>query len=106
MLFLIMVVIGYKIDNFEYNNRNVVINSNMKNEVVFFYEDNCKNCQRIFPVVYFAGLINKRIIFVNLNGKANRKYIKEFHLNEVPTFIGKNREYVGNDIRKVLELIK
>jgi len=51
--------------------------------------------------------MQKNIRFINLNQKANRKYISKYSLKEVPTVIqltnGKEKaRFVGNEVEKYL----
>lgn len=104
-LFLIYIFF-YSSKSNEQENTNVEISRTFsKNEIVIFYEDTCPDCQKIYPLFYLSKLINKKVILINLNGKRNRHYIRDFHLNIVPTIIHGNQEYSGTKIEKILKII-
>lgn len=104
-LFLIYIFF-YSSKSNEQENTNVEISRTFsKNEIMIFYEDTCPDCQKIYPLFYLSKLINKKVVLINLNGKRNRHYIRDFHLNIVPTIIHGNQEYSGTKIEKILKII-
>lgn len=104
-LFLIYIFF-YSSKSNEQENTNVEISRIFsKNEIMIFYEDTCPDCQKIYPLFYLSKLINKKIVLINLNGKRNRHYIRDFHLTIVPTIIHGNQEYSGTKIEKILKII-
>lgn len=104
-LFLIYIFF-YSSKSNEQENTNVEISRTFsKNEIMIFYEDTCPDCQKIYPLFYLSKLINKKIVLINLNGKRNRHYIRDFHLTIVPTIIYGNQEYSGTKIEKILKII-
>lgn len=104
-LFLICIFF-YSSKSNEQENTNVEISRTFsKNEIMIFYEDTCPDCQKIYPLFYLSKLINKKVVLINLNGKRNRHYIRDFHLTIVPTIIYGNQEYSGTKIEKILKII-
>lgn len=104
-LFLIYIFF-YSSKSNEQENTNVEISRIFsKNEIMIFYEDTCPDCQKIYPLFYLSKLINKKVVLINLNGKRNRHYIRDFHLTIVPTIIHGNQEYSGTKIEKILKII-
>lgn len=75
------------------------------NNILVFYEDSCSDCQKVYPLLYLNKLINKRVILINLNGKRNKQYIREYGLTSVPTIIHGNQEYSGTKIEEILKII-
>lgn len=87
--------------NFVEKKQNVVTIDKKKNKTLFFYRDDCKDCQKVFHHVYWKNVFNKNIEFVNMNQKMNRKYIKEYDLKSVPSFVNKNEIYSGTKISDI-----
>lgn len=81
-----------------------------KKEVLFFYRDDCMYCHEIYPyIAKQKALTNKRITFINLKTHANRKYIKEFNLTQVPALVGvknhKVEHYIGTSREKIKQFL-
>lgn len=89
-------------------NRSVQVIPKEATEDVLFYKDTCPDCQKVYNEFFFKKYImQKNIRFINLNQKANRKYISKYSLKEVPTVIqltnGKEKaRFVGNEVEKYL----
>lgn len=49
-------------------------------------------------------MFHRDIEFINLNQEKNRKYIDEYNIHTVPTFIYKNKAYAGTNMDKIKEL--
>lgn len=75
--------------------------STTKNETIVFYREDCKDCQKVFPYLYFADVTGRNLKFVNLNNQKNRRYIDEYQLESVPTFVKKNMRYSGTGIDEI-----
>lgn len=83
--------------------QDVVQLQNIDQEVVFFYRDDCPDCQKIFNQVYLSGAASGDQINVNLKQEKNRKYISSYNIDQVPTIIHKGKRYVGvKEINKFL----
>ena len=77
-----------------------------KNTTLVFYRDDCKDCQKIFLDVYLQKISGQRVILINMNNPTNRKYISQYTLYSVPTFVKNSQRYVGTDIKKINQLIR
>nr|WP_207702647.1 thioredoxin domain-containing protein [Enterococcus sp. 665A]MBO1340288.1 thioredoxin [Enterococcus sp. 665A] len=75
------------------------------NKTIFFYRDDCSDCKKVFPIVYFNRISNKNVILVNMNNPTNRKYISKFELKSVPTFAKGDNQYVGIDQEQVKKIL-
>lgn len=81
-----------------------------KKEVLFFYRDDCMYCHEIYPYVAKQKvLMDKKITFVNLKAHANRKYIKEFNLTQVPALVRvknhKAEHYIGTSKAQIKQFL-
>ncbi|KZU18644.1 thioredoxin [Companilactobacillus farciminis] len=76
-------------------------------ETLFFYRDDCADCQSIFHQVYWQDKLTKQdVLFINMNQPANRKYIEKYHLTAVPTFINAdNQRYSGTNLDKIEKVV-
>lgn len=96
----------------ENNRQSVVIKK--KQSVLFFYRDDCGDCQKIFEQVYNLSQKNPgKVQFINTNNKKNHeKYLTKYSVKYVPTFIAldENGEevsrYTGTDSEKIAEQLK
>ena len=84
----------------------VPIKSIDKDKIQLFYRDDCPDCKKIFKQVYLHNLINHDVQFINLNQEKNRKYIDEYNIHTVPTFIHENEAYAGTQKEKIKEILK
>ncbi|BDX42666.1 MULTISPECIES: thioredoxin domain-containing protein [Enterococcus] len=76
-------------------------------KTLFFYRDDCSDCQSIFHQVYWRDkLTNQDVLFINMNQPANRKYIEKYNLTAVPTFINAdNQRYSGTNLDKIEKVV-
>ncbi|CAM3195198.1 Thioredoxin [Lactobacillus bombicola] len=78
---------------------------------IFFYRDNCSDCQSVLPyMVLQKDILHKNIQFVNTNQIKNRHFIAEYKLESVPTFIhskfGKEtKRYSGVNLEKISDTL-
>lgn len=98
-----------EVKNFENSRKFVAIKK--EKSVLFFYRDNCPDCQKIFAQVYTASKIQK-VQFINTNNLENRdKYLGKYNIEYVPTFIvtdknGKEQtRYTGTDSKKIKKIL-
>lgn len=84
----------------------VPIKSIDKDKIQLFYRDDCPDCKKIFIQIYLHNLINRDVQFINLNQEKNRKYIDEYNIHTVPTFIHENEAYAGTQKEKIKEILK
>ncbi len=96
----------------ENNRQSVVIKK--KRSVLFFYRDDCGDCQKIFEQVYNLSQKNPgKVQFINTNNKKNHeKYLTKYSVKYVPTFIALNENgveisrYTGIKSEKISEQLK
>lgn len=55
--------------------------------IVFFYRDDCPDCQRVFDQVYRAKQTGTPIVFANTNNPKNRKLALLNGVKTVPSFV-------------------
>lgn len=88
------------------HSREVVILQKEEPQVLFFYREDCPDCQKVFPWIYWQSLWKKEVVFINLNQPKNRNYITEYQLTSVPTVITPYGRYAGTDRKKIEKLWK
>lgn len=100
---------GKEIEQAE-NSRNYTVIKKEKS-VIFFYRDNCPDCQKIFAQVYNASK-KRSIQFVNTNNQENRDaYLKKYQIQYVPTFVLTDKygkevgRYIGTDKKKIEQIL-
>ncbi|MDQ2047374.1 thioredoxin domain-containing protein [Enterococcus faecium] len=74
-------------------------------EKIVFYRNDCRDCEKIMPYLIRHNFLYHDLIFVNMNNKENKRYIKEYGLTSVPTIIFLKQRYVGTDISKIKTLV-
>lgn len=76
-------------------------------KTLFFYRDDCADCQSVFHQVYWQDkLTSKDVLFINMNDKKNSQYIEKYNLVEVPTFINADNErYSGTNLDKIEKVL-
>ena len=106
--FLIAVLIySYQIDLAETEYDSSTVEIEKESSIIFFYRSDCPDCHKIFKKVYWAELKGVPLQLVNLRNTSNRKYIKEYNLKTVPTFVLINkkgteaRRYSGTNFKKI-----
>lgn len=83
-----------------------VISTIKDDKINFFYRDDCKDCKKVFNQVYMHNFFHRDIKFINLNQEKNRKYIDEYNIHTIPTFIHKNKAYAGTNKKKIEQFFK
>lgn len=79
--------------------------NNLNHKTVFFYRDDCPDCQSVFHKVYWHNVLKRDVVFVNMNNASNRKYVEQYKLVSVPTFYQGKTAYIGTStetLNKVL----
>lgn len=76
------------------NDRRVVSNEELKGKIVVFYREDCSACQNVYPRLWLHQKIVDDSVFVNMNQKKNRQFIKKYRLTKVPTVIH-NETHIG-----------
>ena len=84
-------------DRHQTESSTAVIRTIKEDKINFFYRDDCKDCKKVFNQVYLHNFFHRDIEFINLNQEKNRKYIDEYNIHTVPTFIYKNKAYAGTN---------
>ncbi|ADZ65003.1 thioredoxin domain-containing protein [Lactococcus lactis] len=99
-------IAGIGFNFYQTEHSKAVITTIKEDKINFFYRDDCKDCKKIFKQVYLYNLINHDVQFINLNQEKNRKYIDEYNIHTVPTFIHENEAYAGTQKEKIKEILK
>ncbi|AWV73857.1 thioredoxin family protein [Latilactobacillus curvatus] len=86
---------GHQYVNHVEKQRPVVTLAKHPEKVLFFYRDDCPDCQSIFHQIYWHNVISHNVVFINMNQSQNRHYIQQYQLTSVPTLIHGNQRYVG-----------
>lgn len=74
-------------------------------KVLFFYRDDCPDCQSIFHQIYWHNAISHNIVLINMNQPQNRHYIQKYQLTAVPTLISGNQRYVGTKQSQIKRIV-
>lgn len=101
MIFCIVGIVGIGFDFYQTEHSKAVITRIKEDKINFFYRDDCKDCKKIFNQIYLHNFFHRDIQFVNLNQKQNRKYIEDYNIRSVPTFIYQNNAYAGTNKKKL-----
>lgn len=75
-------------------------------KVLFFYRDDCPDCESIFKKVYIHDVLKKDVIFINTNNPANRQEAIKRRIKKVPSFIRKKQFYEGTERDKINEILE
>lgn len=86
--------------------RKVIQLSSNEPRTVVFYRDDCSDCQKLFPKLYWHNRNHHDLVFVNLNAPGNRKYVHRYSIYAVPTFIKGTHAFVGTDLQKLNQVLK
>lgn len=68
---------------------------NINQKTIFFYRDDCPDCQSVFHKVYWHNMFKQDVVFVNMNNANNRQYVEKYKLVSVPTFYQDKTAYTG-----------
>ena len=74
-------------------------------KVLFFYRDDCPDCQSIFHQIYWHNAISHNIILINMNQPKNRHYIQKYQLTAVPTLIHGKQRYTGTNQKRIKQIV-
>lgn len=85
--------------------RPVVTLAKHPKKALFFYRDDCPDCQAIFHQIYWHNVISHNIILINMNQPKNRHYIQKYQLTAVPTLISGNQRYVGTKQSQIKRIV-
>ncbi|MCT4412021.1 MULTISPECIES: thioredoxin domain-containing protein [Leuconostoc] len=98
--------IPYVSMNFQNND---VDHINKNNEAVMFYSSTCSHCQKVYPKIFWHNVLNfkntdKQIQTINVQNPNNKHYIREFAVQETPTFMKPNNpdmRVVSTDVQVI-----
>ena len=96
---------GHSYVNHVEKEKTVVTLAKHPKKVLFFYRDNCPDCQAIFHQIYWRNVISHNIILINMNQPKNRHYIQKYQLTAVPTLISGNQRYVGTKQSQIKRIV-
>jgi len=106
---VVMLALGWFVSHQYVNHvekaRPVVKLSAHSSKVLFFYRDDCTDCQAIFHQIYWHNVVNRNIVFVNMNQQQNRQYIQQYQLTAVPTLIHGNQRYTGTNQQRIKQIV-
>lgn len=96
---------GHQYVNHVEKQRSIVTLAKHSDKVLFFYRDDCPDCQAIFHQIYWHNVIGHNIILINMNQPKNRHYIQKYQLTAVPTLISGNQRYVGTKQSQIKRIV-
>ena len=96
---------GHQYVNHVEKQRSIVTLAKHADKVLFFYRDDCPDCQAIFHQIYWHNVISHNIILINMNQPQNRHYIQKYQLTAVPTLISGNQRYVGTKQSQIKRIV-
>ena len=96
---------GHQYVNHVEKQRPVVTLAKHPEKVLFFYRDDCPDCQSIFHQIYWHNVISRNIIFINMNQSKNRPYIQQYQLTSVPTLIHGKQRYAGTKQSQIKRIV-
>lgn len=91
--------------NYVEKQRPIVTLAKHSDKVLFFYRDDCPDCQSIFHRIYWHNVISHNVVFINMNQSQNRHYIQKYQLTAVPTLISGNQRYVGTKQAQIKRIV-
>ncbi|MGM0285754.1 MULTISPECIES: thioredoxin family protein [unclassified Enterococcus] len=106
LLFMVLGALFYINMKATETRKQVVEISENESRVIVFYRDDCADCRQIFPYLYARKLIYDDLILVNMNHEKNQKYIDQYSLKSVPTFVTGNKSYSGTKLEKIHNFIQ
>ena len=106
MMIVVLLLSGQLMIQYQEKERTPVKLTGTKNVTLFFYRDDCRDCQKVFDDVYWQKISGQKLIFINMNNQSNRRYIGKYDLVSVPTFIKNHHRYVGTNLSKINQVIR
>jgi thiol-disulfide isomerase/thioredoxin len=91
--------------NYVEKQRPIVTLAKHSDKVLFFYRDDCPDCQSIFHQIYWHNVISHNIILINMNQPQNRQYIQKYQLTSVPTLIHGKQRYSGTNQQRIKQIV-
>lgn len=108
-MIVVLLLGGQLIIQHQEKKRTPVKLTNTQNVTLFFYRDDCRDCQKVFDDVYWQKISGQKLIFINMNSQSNRRYIGKYgkyDLVTVPTFIKNHHRYVGTNLSRINQVIR
>mgnify|MGYP001664302174 FL=1 len=96
---------GHQYVNHVEKQRPVVTLAKHPEKVLFFYRDDCPDCQSIFHQIYWHNAISHNIVLINMNQPQNRHYIQKYQLTSVPTLIYGKQRYTGTNQQRIKQIV-
>lgn len=96
---------GHQYVNHVEKQRPVVTLAKHPEKVLFFYRDDCPDCQAIFHRIYWHNVISHNVVFINMNQSQNRHYIQQYQLTSVPTLIHGKQRYTGTNQQRIKQIV-
>lgn len=96
---------GHQYVNHVEKQRSIVTLAKHSDKVLFFYRDDCPDCQAIFHQIYWHNVISHNIILINMNQPQNRHYIQKYQLTSVPTLIHGKQRYAGTKQSQIKRIV-
>lgn len=106
MIVIVLILSGQLMIQHQEKKRTPVKLADTRDITLFFYRDDCSDCQKIFDDVYWEKISGQKLIFINMNNQSNRQYIEKYDLVSVPTFIKNHKRYAGTNLKKINQLIQ
>ena len=96
---------GHSYVNHVEKEKTVVTLAKHSDKVLFFYRDDCPDCQSIFHQIYWHNAISHNIVLINMNQPQNRQYIQKYQLTSVPTLIHGKQRYTGTNQQRIKQIV-
>lgn len=96
---------GHQYVNHVEKQLSIVTLAKYSDKVLFFYRDDCPDCQSIFHQIYWHNAISHNIILINMNQPKNRHYIQKYQLTAVPTLIHGKQRYTGTNQQRIKQIV-
>lgn len=96
---------GHQYINHIEKQRPVVTLTKYSKKVLFFYRDDCSDCQSIYHQIYWHNAFHHNVVFINMNQPENRHFIQKYQLKSVPTLIHGQRRYSGTKQAQIKRIV-
>lgn len=105
VLAIMVIFIGHNYINTIEKRREIVQIPKDTKQTLFFYRDDCSDCQSIFHQIYWHNAISHNIVLINMNQPQNRHYIQKYQLTSVPTLIHGKQRYTGTNQQRIKRIV-
>lgn len=96
---------GHQYVNHVEKQRPIVTLAKHPKKVLFFYRDDCPDCQSIFHRIYWHNVLSQNIILINMNQPKNWHFIQKYQLTAVPTLIHGKQRYTGTNQQRIKQIV-